>query len=468
MLDTESFLEPRDFEELAGYFPVEGWKDAVVYHKTHKKEMKAPESRLSLKCPERRDGVLRRVCSVVMPRVLWWLWEQEGFLHCWFRYSHTEWMHYREGMFFKEHKDFEKYVCSHLVPYVGILGLEDTGAGGETVVEGTPLKGSTRRNGFVFFPATATHSAATVSAGEKRCLKMEFFVMLRNDNLVAVADENRRWKSFWNREDLALVDNYIASHSRFEKGAGEVETSTEMAKRVHDIMLAIGDPRHQRMPAHKMDMVFPSYSPACLHDLFVCAGFLRGGNKGVLLGSDPDAWAFLQNMTSMPSDCTTMAALWYQSDKSQASKYRLGYLCPRYGSTTGPEKTEYTNLWTKPSPYYPRYDEKAYASSSFASYTSLQKLLLQRFIADHDFETRHPPFDLEMATGHAHPETSGAFFKRVAAVQPSDTTEKPRRVSGYVDRISTEMCNDEGDSTIETYTAYESYRIQTRWCLVRL
>jgi len=468
MLDTESFLDPRDFEELVGLVPTEGWRDAVVYDKTHKKERKAPESRQSLKCAERRDAVLRRVCSVVMPRVLCWLRKQEGFLHCWFRYSHTEWMVYREGMFFKEHKDFEKYICNHLVPYVGILGLEDTKAGGETVVEGTPMKGSTRRNGFVFFPGTATHSAATVSAGEKRCLKMEFFVMLRNDNLVAVADENRRWKSFWSRKDLALVDNYIASHSRFEKDGREVVTSTEMAKRIHDIMLSISDPRHQRMSAHKMDMVFPSYSSACLHDLFVCAEFLRGGSKGVLLGSDPDAWAFLQNMTSMPPNCTTMAALWYRNDKD-GNKYRLGYLCPRYGSTSGPEKTEYTKLWTEPSPYDPwPCDERARASSCFASYTSLQKLLLQHFIADHDFEQRHPPFDLEMTAGHTHPETTGTFFKRVAAIQPSDRTEKPRRVYGVVENSSIELCNDEGYTETETYTAYESYRLQTRWCLVRL
>ena len=239
-----------------------------------------------------------------------------------------------------------------------------------------------------------------------------------------------------------------------------------MAKRVHDIMLSIGDPRHQRMSAHKMDMVFPSYSSACLHDLFVCAGFLRGGGKGVILGSDPDAWAFLQNM--MPPNCTMMAALWYRNDKD-GNKYRLGYLCPRYGSTSGPETTtEEMRVWAKPSPYDPRDHETVEASSCFASYTSLQKLLLQHFITDHDVEQRHPPFDLEMTTGQAHPGTTGAFFKRVAALQPSDRTEPPRRVHGVVEHSSMELCNDEGYTETETYTAYESYRLQTRWCLVCL
>lgn len=457
----KGFLAEGDFRRLASMFPEKGWKQASVYRTDQEREVVVPESRYAKKVVERRDEVLREIRSLVMPPVLQWLRRRPGFMHCWFRYSHTEWLWYKEGMFFQEHKDFEKYLCSNLVPYVGLMGLEDTVEGGETVVEGVPQTGSARRNGFVFFPGNVPHEASVVRSGEKRCLKLEFFVVFASPPTVMteVSDARHQWRSFWSPQELALVPNYMGSHRDFAHRE-KLMLTTDMAKRIHDVMLTIADPRRHRprASAADVDMVFPTFSVSCLHDLFLCVHLIERWRVPAepvtplgpmaVLGTDPDAWDFLNTWSDFPSSgFVLVAALWYQKKGSVTDDYRVGEIRWREGSVT-----------TSP------------CTDTSVDYRVLQQHMIHSFVAQTDLETWKVDEELVPRPAHPHPQISSVDMKKIlTACAPSDWIEKPERVRGRVTVRNYEMCNDgESGGTYETYTVYKSYRIQTRWCLIRV
>ena len=460
------FLSPEEFKAVQQCIPTGDWKDAVVYHKAIKKEVLAPDSRLALKRVERRDHVIQRLRGIVMPRVLAWLREQTAEkkpISCWFRYAHTEWLHYKKGMFFREHRDFEKYVCNGLVPYVGLLGLVDTARGGETKVEGTARRGSVRENGFVFFPGNVPHEATTVLEGEKMCLKMEFFVLFDSsgpqkgggETIRVSSRENNDWRSFWSRDALSLVENYMASQARFEN-TDNVCTSREMAKTIYDVMMSIVDPRRQRVMVAKMDMVFPSWTSACLHDVFTCTHFLQNETRpGVILGSDADAWDFMQTWSRFPAlGCALVVGLWYKNLTTSDATYRLYTIRDRNGG---------------------RCKRTIQASSTYVDYKTIRQDLLYDFVASKDMRDWDPsPVDttgLEKKQGVAQGEILDRDWSpviRTSSVQPSDEIERAEDVRGRATRYSHEMCNDEDGGYMEEYTVYEVFRIQIRWCLIRV
>jgi hypothetical protein len=365
-------------------------------------------------------------------------------------------------MFFREHRDFEKYVCNGLVPYVGLLGLVDTARGGETKVEGTTRRGSALKNGFVMFPGNVPHEATTVLEGEKMCLKMEFFVLFDStgpqkgggETIRVSSRENHEWRSFWSRDALALVENYVASQARFEGNTNHVRTSREMAKTIHDVMMSIADPRRQRVPVAKMDMVFPSWTSACLHDVFTCTHFLQNETRpGVILGSDGDAWDFMQTWSRFPvSGCALVVGLWYKNPTTSDATYRLYTIRDRNGG---------------------RCTRTIRASSTYRDYKTLRQDLLHDFVAskEMDKDDSVSPPDTTPVEGARHEEILDRDWSpliRTSSVQPSDEIERAEDLRGYATERVHEMCNDEDGGHWEEYTVYQAFRIQIRWCLIRV
>lgn len=448
ILDQSDFLPVEEFSRISQQCPTSDWKDGVVYNRIEKKEMKVVTSRHSKKIVEKRKEVIQGLEKIMIRRLLPWLRQQQDFQYIMARSWHTEWILYTKDMFFKPHQDFEKYICNNMVPYVALLGLEDTIRGGETIVEGVQYRGSTRKNGLVFFPGNVLHEAARVVEGEKKCLKMEFFVFFGDDaDIIKVMDDQQQWKSFWSKEELSLVDNFITCNSRF-KGSDLVTTSTETARMIHNISRCLVDPRRPFSPKD-LEMIFPSRSIHTLHDLFVGLRFLRSplSQGACVLGQDAAAWDFFNRWDKFPPHYHMFVVLWSKTTKDDV--YQVRKIMDREGRSRG-----YTTVPP---------------SRQFGDFNNLCLAITTSFLRHEELET--PDMDApvpKIIKLEGNSQTSFLISKELLKnIKPSDDHSRPRFVSGNVDVSETEMCNDEDIGITSHYSQYVQHYLQVRWCLLR-
>ena len=435
ILNQDNFLSPNEFKLIQEICPQVGWQDAVVYDKKLEKEKISKSHRNAQKIHERRKEVILKLKKIILPKLLAWLKTFSNFKHIWFRYSHTQWILYSQGMFFSKHQDFEKYLCDYLTPYVALLGLENTEAGGETMIGETLCNGSCKQNGIVFFPGNIPHEAKMVKKGIKRCLKLEFFVLM-DQNVTGVQDSLHQWKSFWCPEQLKLFDNYMSCHQNFSKQSN-ITVSTDMAQTIHNAMLAVADYKNQ-VP-RDFEMIFPNYSPACIRDIFNSVYFMRHG-KGCYIGTDPDAWMFLNKWSGLLPFSNLMVVLWARSPRES---YEVEIVYHRDGNTVG-EVQQVKNEY-------------------FTDFPTLKTNILQDFVNQKDLETFEKldyHYEKVGVPGFTHWNSSS-----LENVYPSDEISKPEKRFGVAETSHFEMCNDEDGGHLEYERAYVSYNIQIRWVL---
>ena len=474
ILDVEKgFLKEKDFEEIQKMCPSrEEWKEAVVHHRETGRDGVNHRARKAFKCVERRHDFIGHVQRLLMRALLPRLQKEKGFLYCWARgHRGTEWLWYKPGMFFRPHTDFERYVCGGLVPYVCLIGLMDTEEGGETKVASEKYVGGARKNGMLFFPASEMHEAMPVIKGEKLCLKMEFFVVRSDPDLLQVEDvENRNHRSIsiWSKESIGLFDNYLCSQMSFRAAGGDENGgnddqkklffSAETAKELQELMLAIAEARTK-----ECEMFFPTLSTTFLHDIFVCHYHLRNRypsqapqQRSVILGTDEEAWDYMNRQMDLPANSRMMVGLWYKKTGKKTYEFyktfsRLGMIDARQWGLKNPR---FLN-----SPI-----------DKYCPYSAIRRHAIQHFIYTEDMIQGSEPYfspETTMMDGTSLPQTIEPMDTTILkTIQPSDRIEKHTRKQGMVKDIVTEMCNDEDCGTIsDTYEYYVSFDIQVRWFL---
>lgn len=294
IFDEVNFLSEDQFQEIEKLLPVSDWSFSNIHHKASQKDVLDPNARSCIKVKEFRKGAKRTMEKIITKRLLPLFRKDPRFRYLAFRFHHTEWLRYYKGTYFKPHTDFERFICNDMVPYVCLLGMNDTLEGGETKVASLELKGGTLRNGMACFPGNLVHEAKPVLNGIKLLLKLEFFVFFADENSLMVSDSEHKWRSYWNRKDLPLIDNFLQSSLDFSSQcpSNHLVVSEESAKQIYKCMLYIADP--SSLPPHErntFDMFFPSVTPHYVHDVMVVSHFFRNNKSNdLILGNCPDVW----------------------------------------------------------------------------------------------------------------------------------------------------------------------------------
>jgi hypothetical protein len=368
----------------------------------------------------------------------------------------TEWLRYDPGMFFQKHQDFERYICNGMVPYVCLIGLQDTEKGGETMVGEQVCHGSCRENGVVFFPSNLPHQAKTVIRGRKTCLKMEMQVFFSpEDGFVRVSDKDRQWLSFWSKKELELVDNYIRSHRQFmdtphHKKSTDIQTSTETAREIHNMMLRIAEPTSKtpRVTEEAQDKIFPTCTVSFLHDIFAYYHF-KQQNPSVFFGSDAKAWDFMNQEMDLPSHHTLLVGLWYKEEKDEP--YRLSSLWDR--------------ACHKMDNYFPTVVEEM---DTYMDYDSICAMILEEFTIRKDIQltacSTSPPEKIQKK-GRKTPCVVQPWRDLVKPYKPSEDGKYIKKSGVQTESVS-EMCNDDMNSESWEYRRYVSFFIKIRWLVV--
>lgn len=446
-MNRHNFLSQENFDVILSYLPKNGWRPAKVYSKDQKKSYVNKVVRKSEKNYEKRRDVLRSIKQIVMKPVIECFKNHiPNFRRCWVRNNQTEWIRYYEGDFFKPHKDFEKYICNGMIPYVIIIGLNDVEEGGETKVENEIFDGSSKKNGAILFQANLTHESLVVKKGLKIALKLEFFVYADSD-YIKVQDKDNRWISYWSTKELELLDNYFKSHLDFERSRSKnLIVSEELARDSFNLGIMIADPR-LKLPS-EIDLLFPGFTVQSIRELFLIYKFMNDTSQKFLFCNDPLAWDYLNQHMELPTDCGLYVGIWVKKDLSE--KYKLKNYYNRRGD-------QYH--------YYYQFSPLK-ENNEYADYEDLKIHVLDKFlkIFDHYDEKN---INLEYKIGkHLKNGFKGNIFKFID--EPSDTLERPIFHSGKTTITEREFCNEEDAGYITyTYKEYLRYYIQIRYFLVR-
>lgn len=418
------------------------WEDAVVYDRRRQVQRVNKESRHALKVRERSGELCKTVQALCTRRLIGILRESVPHFHHLFpRPFQMEWLRYEPGMFFRPHQDFERYVCNGMIPYVLLIGLCDVEEGGETRVGDRMCAGSTSRNGAVFFPSNMMHEACPVLKGIKMCVKLDYFVFADEEPVIVRSEEG--WKSFWTRPALSMVDNYIRCHQDFMRKADKLLVSEATARGLHNMMKQITIASGHNDPFH--EMMFPNLPVAVLHDIF-----LTVSPDPIVLGRQSLAWDYLHR--HRPG--IYLVGLWEKETKQD--RYTLSMIADRRGRLI---KMDYlTKQLMMP-------QENMEEDDHFLPYPILRQRLVQTFIKNKELPSRPVP-EKTWSIGQKEPtvweSTISRYWKELHDVQPSDNDSI--KVEGEVHRREKEFCNDEESGyEIVEWTAYLSYRIQTRW-----
>lgn len=445
--DERDFLAAADWETIRSRCPEDEWEESVVHSRTTGKDVVDRRVRRAHKIHIREDyeGELIRI---VKERIIPLFRGDPRFRYCWPRPRHSEWLRYRPGMFFHRHSDWEKYKCTGLVPYVCLIGLQDTGEGGQTIVGDRPLEGSRLRNGMILFPGNIPHEASIVREGEKRCLKLEFFAFFQETDVIRVSDPRSRWMSFWTTDEISLMDNFIRSHAHFS-GKTDLVVETEMARQTHNLRLAIADPKI-RLPVHG-DEIFPTATAPFLHDVFGVARFLRGEDP-VFMGLDPRAWEFINREMDIPTTHTLMVGIWAAGGKYDRDRDPPARIAYHFSHATD------------------RAMGAAEMRTHFVDFETISVHLLRGFMLRTERRSSSSLDKITATEGkEVMPSDSTREYPRLCEISPSNYWNRPEQHRGSMRETFTEFCNDsERGSENHQETVYFSYSLQVRWCVIRI
>ena len=446
---TEGFLQGDEFQKIADVLPVGEWCMSNVHRKETKEDVVDPSVRCSMTVKERRREVLKSVEKTLLKPLLRLFRQDDRFRYLVIRLGHTEWLRYWPSMYFLPHKDFERYTCNGMVPYVALLGMTDTQEGGKTKWRDTVLEGSTHRNGLSCFPSNEIHEAEKVVQGVKLVLKVELFVFFSTDqDFMMLSDASNRWRSFWRKSGLSLCDNFIDSYRHFVQ-SDTLQVSSDMARALYRAMLSIASGRYESQTAKDFNLVFPGQKPWYVHDLMCTYSLLRTGKPGDLyLGTDATAWHEINRGLldwTKPGEFTTGVALYVRREQSQRFVYYMA--CCRQGLFV--EKT-------KP--------------NTFLSFQDLKEMLVHRFILDEEIFALSQPVSVQ-----EKPEVHDSHLKGMSNTIPTDRLSRistdpkfGRRIEGRKAEVWTEMCNDEESGFVtDTYSWYVTVDLQIRWYIIK-
>lgn len=448
--DVESgFLPEELFQELSSRAPsADNWKPANVFSKKTKKNLFSPENRMAYKVAE-DITVAEELIETIHEHVMRVVRSMEGFVDGWIRPDQVEWVRYDKDGFFNLHCDFERYRCNGMTPFTLMIGMTDTVLGGETIVEKRLLKGSTRKNGMVLFPSNVLHEGKRVLRGEKMCLKLELLVFLTNDTTthITVRDETSSSISYWHKEGLDLVDNFITSKMRFEKDTSDVViVSDDVSAGLKDSMIRIGF--GSRIGD---DFMFPLMSNRTMHNLLIAMDFLADPSRDIVMCACPIVWDIINRRVNMEErGVAACVVAWHTTETTDPSWFLIRSSCGR----SDPGKEEDTFL---------PFDVLAgrVVRASIKSLDMYPDTELRYGKGEHAVQEAMPACVMDSAVLCTHIQHTNRFF-------PSDRLFQPDVVQGDVHKVSYEMCNDSerGYESYE-YEEYTSFLFYPRWVLVR-
>lgn len=441
MIDTKDFLPKEEYEFIKARCPIEGWQDAVVFNKHSRANVYNPRVRNMKKIVERDTSLI----DIVLPKIMSVLNTFDGFIDAWIRPGHIEWLCYERGMFFDVHEDFERYTCNGMRPYVFLLGLSNTEEGGCTIVNDKKLFGGTVENGAILFQSNVPHSSEMVLTGKKICLKMEIMALFSDVEMMRVQTPDGNISSYWDMEALRHIDNYMSSSLRFQASReNKIIVSEDLACDIKDAMIAITMSRDH----FTNDMIFPSMTTSCVRDVFVCCGLRH--TSGVVMCSDPLAWQ-LVNESSIFNGVTLVVGLWVKKTNTYGvSPYKLNTILDRRGNPISVSDTP--------------------DDGSYITLDSLRSRLIRKFIQSMESDMQKPKLVSEIKNGAPHVSSwpSHKIFNEITKHSPSDEFVEASVAEGEVEHVDREWCNDEESGFEEVhYTAYESYKMQIRWCVLK-
>lgn len=464
---------------------------ARVYNTTSKREYVSSETRHTQKkqvtCPIFSQSV-HQICTKKLSSVL--KTNMENFHSLFPRESQMEWLRYTPDMFFKAHRDFEKYVCNDMIPYVLLIGMYDVEEGGETRVGDRLYTGGARRNGAVFFRSDRLHEACVVKKGIKLCLKMEFYVFVspspfRVMSWSSVDDDDDGVAlthiSYWKKDVLRSIDNFIASQASFKKTCDirvQDDTSSLFYKTMMMIVNHSSREEYSESDLHFVEMMFPNMSIPTLHDIFIALN-----DETIVTGQDPDAWTHLVTHIKKESHLY-LVGLWTTS--TYGNQPQLFGLIDQYGRDFYLSGHDHTH------------DTTTFKQDTCHDYTSLCHSLIRRFILKNDIHPERdddddqntffsvlkddPQCEKNTRTSCDSCDSCDPHDKHIDPLHPLLSEEERYRIylsvsasvnldtfhdpdlNGVKTIVEYEMCNDDASGYDRyVYDQYVSYRLSLRW-----
>lgn len=445
VFDEINFLKEEQLAELESYVPLIGcWNPSVVFSKKNWENVTDPSIRSSLKVKEERRQVKRAVEKMLVKNLLPLFRQDPRFRYIAFRLNHTEWLRYTKDMFFKKHKDFERFICTGMVPYVCLLGMNDTLSGGETKVGDRFLNGGKTKNGMACFPSNLVHEAMNVNEGLKLVLKVEMLVFFSEDPLVIQSPE-KTYVSYWDKAGLGMVDSFVSGMSRFHPEETTKTVNEETARDLYKCMLNICDPHFTHI-WRDFHQYFPDVSPVYVHDLLMLHhAFERRESGTVILGSCPRVWMELNQgihpWVNGTDNFSCGVAMW---ERRYTPRLKEGY---RFVSMT---------------------DRGGKKEDEFYSFEYLKEEMIEEYIDRHEIDVRHRRKSVSSA-GHRGLFLSN-FYKMPSSTQMTkieieDIKMGMSSVKGDQSVYDTEYCNDEdsGRGNEIEMKVYVSLEMQVRW-----
>lgn len=168
------------------------WEFCKVYNKKYKKSMINDKTRSSYKITCTNQKMIEFIEEKTLSR----LKSLIPFNDFWMRNSHFDVLYYTEKMYFDSHVDFIKYYFPDVRLYVLLVGLMNTEKGGETKVhlnkkDSILLNGAVMTNRACLFPAHLLHQGKMVEKGNKKCIKIDIFIMKKTNSIFHLSCSDR-------------------------------------------------------------------------------------------------------------------------------------------------------------------------------------------------------------------------------------------------------------------------------------
>lgn len=442
--NEEPFLSEEGWKIMMSFVPSREdlqWRQAPVYDTKIRRTRISMENRQMYKIFDTRHEVTEILCQNVVMKALRHYLKTEDF-EVFLRPFHVEWLLYEEGHFCGEHQDFEKYQLEDMMPYVLIVGLEDTIEGGETCVEERVLNGSCRKNRAVFFPANLIHSSNRIRQGKKLCLKLDVFVFQNtvNGKYKEIRDESGQYRSFWPIENLkgSFVNAFYGFQSNLSEKNELILRDKEWAKSLRDMMVSTLYPSLEIDESY-WDMTFPDMSPNQMNQYLAMLSFVKDTKQFICFR---DASIHMMGI-DMPVSIRPFVGLWVASSNNPV--YRIKYVMGMDGETFCEDSpsgviTEDMSEQLKRQLSYEFVNTKEWIKMKTS--LNIDKHLLQKK-RSHMFI----PYDMESILNTLEFNTSHL---------------SPHMLKGEVLETEREWCNDDG-YTVYTYEEYQSFQLLILW-----
>ena len=469
VLRTRNFLKRDDWYHFNEQFPHSTiLRESLVYDTKTKHEVKSEYVRNSRGCREKSPQVIRDINRSIVSVLNDTLKMIPNFCQLIFREDETEWLLYNEHDFFRVHQDFERYVCDDMAPYVLVYGLQNTKSGGETILHYNDhkfvCKESCMENSAVFFPAHIPHESRSVYDGEKRCLKLEFYVFFySNAAIIKCVDIDGKNDSIWRKSFLDSIDCFLSSLKHFDsmnKKYDKGVLKTDMASSLRKLSISLHDRQLTKESEDNYDFLFPDIEFTFLQDLYNLLSFIDSKHS-FFVSENPSTWEWYNR--SPKSNCIPLVLVWTKNSKNQS--YFLEDIYMKHGS--------------KCYKSYCKFED--FNKDEYIDFSSFKTMLCRDKIVEKEGRTRRSLYTVDYTKKMksnklpavpditVNKEIWEKIHENISKIQPNDNVHPPRFHSASFQRQISEMCNCE-DLGFETYVedVYITLYIQIRWVLINI